>query len=225
MLNTSQYLQHSQRINLKVSRALMGALACLLLSTSSTMAQQKALNANYFYFFDGKAVGSWGLTLGDQANWVMPVQSDSAQSADKQIEISRSDYQQNGDALRLKWSRNKGKGQFAIYGAPIDLSNLEDKAALAMEIKIIKKPKTSVTIGMDCGYPCRGELNIHKMLRGMNTDEWILFPIPINCFSTNGADLSKVNSPIILASDGVFEIEIANIRLELLPEGAPTCAA
>lgn len=221
----NQYFKNSVRIKTILSRGLTGILSTLLVFTCSAVAQDKALNANYFYFFDGKVIGGWGLTLGDQGNWVMPVQSDSAQSADKQIEITRADYQQSGDALHLKWSRNKGKGQFAIYGAPVDLSHLENKAALTMEIKIIKKPKTGVTIGMDCGYPCRGELGIHKMLRDMNTDEWILFPIPINCFSTNGADLSKVNSPIILASDGVFEIEIANIRLELLPEGAPTCAA
>ena len=225
MLNNNQHSNNIVWLKFNISRTLLGALACLLLSTPSTMAQQKALNANYFYFFDGKVVGGWGLTLGDQGNWVMPVQSDSAQSVDKQIEIRRADYQHSGDALHLKWSRNKGKGQFAIYGAPVDLSKLENKAALTMEIRIIKKPKTGVTIGMDCGYPCRGELGIHKMLRDMNSDEWILFPIPLNCFSTNGADLSKINSPIILASDGVFEIEIANIRLELLPEGAPTCAA
>lgn len=223
MANTTHYLRR-YRISLKLLGG-SGLLACLLLLCSSVTAQQASLNANHFYFFNGQTVGGWGLTLGDQGNWVMPVQGNQAQSADKQIELSRADYQQSGDALRLKWSRNKGKGQFAIYGSPIDLSKLENSVALTMEIKIIKKPKTSVTLGMDCEYPCRGELSIHKMLREMKTDEWTLFPIPINCFSTNGADLSKINSPFMLASEGVFEIEIANIRLELLPEGAPTCAA
>ncbi|KXI27079.1 putative glycoside hydrolase [Paraglaciecola hydrolytica] len=221
----NQYFNTSVGIKSVLSRGLIGIFASLLLLTGGVVAQEKALNANYFYFFDGKPVGGWGLTLGDEGNWVMPITTDEAKSANKQIEVSRSDHKQKGDALRLKWSRNKGKGQFAIYGAPVDLSKLENRAALTMEIKILKKPKTGVTIGMDCGYPCRGELSIHKMLRGMETDEWVLFPIPINCFSINGADLSKINSPIILASDGILEIEVANIRLELLPEGAPTCAA
>jgi beta-glucosidase len=195
-----------------------------LLSLVSVAVQSKELNANYFYFFDGKPIGGWGLTLGDEANWVLPVNGDVMVSAGKQIEFSRADYKGSGDAIHLKWSRAKGKGQFAIYGSPINLIQLENRAALTMEIKIIKKPKASVSIGMDCGYPCRGEVNIHKMLREMKTDEWIMFPIPINCFAVKGADLSKVNSPILIASEGQFELQIANIRLELLPEGAPTCA-
>lgn len=204
-------------------RAVVG-LTIALLSLVSVVVQSKELNANYFYFFDGKPIAGWGLTLGDEANWVLPVNDDVKVSAGKQIEISRADYKGSGDALNLKWSRSKGKGQFAIYGSPINLTQLENRAALTMEIKIIRKPKTSVSIGMDCGYPCRGEMNIHKMLREMKIDEWIMFPIPINCFAIKGADLSKINSPILIASEGQFELQIANIRLELLPEGAPTCA-
>jgi hypothetical protein len=201
-----------------------GSLTIALLLLVSVVVQSKEFNANYFYFFDGKPIGGWGLTLGDEANWVLPVNDDVMVSAGKQIEISRADYKGSGDALNLKWSRSKGKGQFAIYGSAINLTQLENKAALTMEIKIIRKPKTSVSIGMDCGYPCRGEMNIHKMLRDMKTDEWIMFPIPINCFAVKGADLSKINSPILITSEGQFELQIADIRLELLPEGAPTCA-
>lgn len=204
-------------------RAAVG-LTIALLCQVSVVVQSKELNAHYFYFFDGKPIAGWGLTLGDEANWVLPVNDDVKVSAGKQIEISRADYMGSGDALNLKWSRSKGKGQFAIYGSPINLTQLENRAALTMEIKIIRKPKASVSIGMDCGYPCRGEMNIHKMLREMKTDEWIMFPIPINCFAIKGADLSKINSPILIASEGQFELQIANIRLELLPEGAPTCA-
>jgi hypothetical protein len=196
---------------------------CLLLLVS-VVVQSKEFNANYFYIFDGKPIAGWGLTLGDEANWVLPVNDDVMVCAGKQIEISRADYKGSGDALNLKWSRSKGKGQFAIYGSAINLTQLENKAALTMEIKIIRKPKTTVSIGMDCGYPCRGEMNIHKMLRDMKTDEWIMFPIPTNCFAVKGADLSKINSPILITSEGQFELQIANIRLELLPEGAPTCA-
>jgi hypothetical protein len=186
--------------------------------------QDQALNPHYFYFMNGAAIGGWGLTLGDKENWVMQVQADVADSADKQIKLSRADYQQSGDALNLTWSRSKGKGQFALYGAPIDISQLENTAALTMEVKVIKKPKSTVSIGMDCGYPCRGEMNIQKMFRGLDIGKWTTFPIPLNCFSTRGADLTKINSPIIIASDDQFELQIANIRLELLPAGTPTCA-
>jgi hypothetical protein len=204
--------------------ACMRLLCFSLLVIPISWSQDQTYNPNYFYFINGSALGGWGLTLGDKGNWVMPVQADVADSADKQITLMRADYQQSGDALHLKWSRSKGKGQFAMYGAPIDISKLENTAALTMEVKVIKKPKSTVSIAMDCGYPCRGEMNIQKMFRGLDIGKWTTFPIPLNCFSTRGADLSKINSPIIIASDDQFELQIANIRLELLPEGTPTCA-
>ncbi|MDP5029103.1 MAG: putative glycoside hydrolase [Paraglaciecola sp.] len=206
-------------------RTLAIRLLLVISATLSGVSYANTLNANYFYFFDGSPIGGWGLTLGDEGNWVLPITENPMDSANKQISISRAAYKTKDDALNLKWSRSKGKGQFAVYGSPVDLSQLADKAALTMEINIIKKPKSSVSIGMDCGYPCRGEVNIQKMLRDMKTKQWITFPIPINCFAAKGADLSKINSPIMIASEGQFEVQIANIRLELLPEGAPTCAS
>ncbi|MDN4503489.1 putative glycoside hydrolase [Alteromonadaceae bacterium BrNp21-10] len=199
-------------------------IASLLLLNSSQLIAQDQLNSQYFYFMNGNTVGGWGLTLGDKQNWVLPVANKDAVSADKQLTISTSTYKTDGDAINLKWSRKKGKGQFAIYGSAVDLSEVAHRIAITMEIKVITKPKKSVTLGMDCGYPCRGEMHIQDMLRQLPKDEWILFPIPLDCFTTKGLDASKINAPFILASDGRFEADIANIRMELLPEGSPTCA-
>lgn len=200
-------------------------VSVLLICPTLSFAQNEALNPDFFYFFNGKTQGNWQIILGDEDNYMLAVTTDSAESAGKRVSLSRADYQATGDALSLKWSRKKGRASFALYGANVDLSALEDKAALTLELKVIKKPKGTISLGMDCSYPCRGEMNIHKMLRDFELDKWTTFPIPINCFKAKGLDLSKVNAPILLSADQPFEIEIANIRLELLPEGAPTCAS
>ena len=200
-------------------------LGILMTSPLTSLAQNSDLNPDFFYFFNGKTQGNWQIILGDEDNYMLPVTSDNAESAGKRMSLSRADYQAAGDALNLKWSRKKGRASFALYGANVDLSALENKAALTFELKVLKKPKGTVSLGMDCGYPCRGEMNIQKMLRDFEVDKWVTFPIPINCFKAKGLDLSKVNAPILLSADQPFEIEIANIRLELLPEGAPTCAS
>ena len=200
-------------------------LGILITSPLTSLAQHTDLNPDFFYFFNGKTQGNWQIILGDEDNYMLPVTSDNGESAGKRMSLSRTDYQATGDALNLKWSRKKGRASFALYGANVDLSALENKAALTFELKVLKKPKGTVSLGMDCGYPCRGEMNIQKMLRDFEVDKWVTFPIPINCFKAKGLDLSKVNAPILLSADQPFEIEIANIRLELLPEGAPTCAS
>ncbi|MGL1957783.1 MAG: putative glycoside hydrolase [Colwellia sp.] len=189
-----------------------------------TVKKKNSVNTDYVYFRDGKALGSWAVTLGDETNWNLRLKGNTGESSNKQLKSSPATYKVANDALNLKWSRKKGKGQFALYGQPIDLSNVENIAALTMQVKVIKRPKKGVLLGMDCGYPCRGEMNIHKMFRELPKGEWVTFPIPINCFSAQGLDTSKINGPLLISTDGKFEIEIADVRIELLPEGTPTCA-
>ncbi|WP_416305051.1 putative glycoside hydrolase [Neptunicella sp. SCSIO 80796] len=188
-------------------------------------AQDNQLNPHYFYFFNGQTPGSWGLTLGDQTNWVLAVKDKQGESKDGQIEMTPATYQSSGDAINLKWSRKKGKGQFAIYGSPIDLTSIEHRAALTMEVKVITRPKKALSIGVDCGYPCRGELQVHKMFRELPKEKWTTVPIPLDCFSVKGLDVSKINAPFLIATEGQLEIELANIRMEMLPEGTATCAS
>lgn len=185
--------------------------------------QPAKVNTDMVYFYQGKTYGSWGLSLGDNDNWVLPATGLSATSAANQLTMTPAIYKKGNDAINLKWSRKKGKGQFAIYGSEIDLTNVEHRAALTMEIKVLNKPKKGVTIGMDCGYPCRSEIYIHKTLRELPKGKWQTFPIPLDCFSAKGLDVSKINGVFVLATEGKFEVELANIRMALLPEGAPTC--
>lgn len=208
-----------------IIRSLVISLAICCSIAPLSHAQEQQLNADYFYFFNGQTPGSWGLTLGDQSNWVLAVTDLQGESKDKQIAISPATYKTPGDAINLKWSHKKGTGQFAIYGSPINLTNIEHRAALTMEVKVISKPKKGVSIGVDCGYPCRGELQVHKMFREMTKDKWTTVPIPLDCFSVKGLDVSKINAPFLISSEGKFEIELANIRMELLPEGTQTCAS
>lgn len=191
--------------------------------TCQLSAQQTQLNPKFVYFYNGQATPAWSLTLGDSGDWTSAIKQLKGTSSDGQIEAKPAVYSRENDAIHLSWSRRKGKGQFAIYGNGVDLSEIEHRAALTMEVKVIKKPKKSVTLGMDCGYPCRAEIHVHKMFRSLPKGEWVTFPVPLNCFTAKGLDPKKINGPLVLASDGRFEIQLANIRMELLPEGAPTC--
>ncbi|MGJ8680018.1 putative glycoside hydrolase [Paraglaciecola sp.] len=189
-----------------------------------TAANSQATNPKYSYFIDGEPVGSWKVVLSDENNWMLPVPEKEGASAGNRLKMSRAEYKGPDNAVALKWGRKKGKSSFSLYGTAIDLSQFAARGALTMEIKIKKKPKGAVTVGMDCGYPCRGELSIHKTLRKLPINEWTTYPIPINCFASMGLDLSKINAIFMLSTDKPFEAQVANIRLELLPEGSPTCA-
>lgn len=115
------------------------------------------------------------------------------------------------------------QGNFAIYGNPIDLSAFKDKVYLTIDMRIDEKPKGDVRIGMDCGYPCKADINIKKMIKGMKKGEWFSLPIPLNCLKSDNFDLGKINGPFSMSSNNPFKVSITNVRLEKMPEGEKGC--
>ena len=84
-------------------------------------------------------------------------------------------------------------------------------------------PNKDVEIGMDCGYPCRATITINKMIRKMPKGEWFSMPIPLNCFKSENFDLSKINAPFTISTEGKFTVSIINVRLENIPADQKGC--
>lgn len=195
-------------------------------TTQAEDAAKPAVNPNFVYMSEGKAVSGWGIQLGDPESWSTPVDaSRKGKSASGKLSIEPIDFQATGDALKLSWSPRKAiKGVFSIYGTAIDLSKFENQGAIVFDMKMDMKPDKDVTFGMDCGYPCRSEMHVSAMLKDLKKDEWTTFPIPLNCFTKEGLDIKKINGPVVISTDGRLGLTITNVRLQKLPEGEKGCA-
>ena len=177
-----------------------------------------------YFFMSGLTIGNREFQLGDPENWRTGLNNLSGGSTSGKVQAQPEDYQGKNDALHLTWSKKETKGQLALYGPAVDLSNFKDIAALTMDIKITRKPTADVTVGMDCGSPCRAEVRVDKQLKKEKVNEWFILPIPLNCFKSDQFDLSKINGPFLISTSGRLELSIANIRLVRLPEGETGCA-
>ncbi len=198
------------------------SLAALLIST--TTQGNDAVNPNFVYMYKGEVTGYRNITLGDPKNWSVSVTNRTGQSASEAISVAPIDFKGTGDAIQLSWNKKSVQGNFAIYGNPIDLSAYKDKVSLTIDMRIDEKPTGDVNIGLDCGYPCRADLNIKKMIRGMKKGEWFSLPLPLNCFKSDNFDLSKINGPFTISTSQKFKMSITNIRLEKMPAGETGCA-
>lgn len=201
--------------------------ACVCWFQTALAAEGKpALNPNFVYLNEGQAVAGWGIQLGDPENWSMPVDSSrKAKSASGKVSVEPADRADKGDALKISWSsRNNSRGNFSVSGAPIDLSKFENEGAIVFDMRMDMKPDKDVIFAMDCGYPCRGEMHVSKILKDLKKDEWTTVPIPLNCFTKEGMDLKKLSGPVSIGTDGKLGITIANVRLQKLPEGEKGCA-
>ena len=200
------------------------SLACICFLSPLTSHAQNTLNPNHFYLVKGELIGR-SISLGDPNNWSTALQGREGKSAGSKVSVAPTDFKAKGDAIQITWSRKKMQGNLGLYGNAIDLSKFKDAASLTIDMRVDVKPDKDVKIGLDCGYPCRAELSINKMIKTMPKGEWFSLPIPLNCFQSDNFDLSKIVGPFSIGTEGKFTVSITNIRLEKLPEGDKGCAA
>lgn len=200
---------------------LISLLLCgLLISPVSAQTE----NPTFFYLHQGQLVSPWGLMLGDPSNWALAVQDRTGQSKSGKLSIKPTDFKGKGDALQASWNGKKDTATLSIVGPAIDIANFKDAAALAMDIRLDKRPTKGVTLSMSCTWPCRGEVQIRKLLTEFPVGEWFSLPVPLNCLkSDDGFDLSKISGPFTIATEGKLTLSITNIRLERLAEGEKGC--
>lgn len=200
------------------------SLACISLLTP-LISHAQALNPNYFYMVKGELIGR-NISLGDPSNWSTNVQGREGKSAGGKISVAPIDFRASGDAIQITWAaRKKVQGNFGLYGNPIDLSKFKDTASLTIDMRVDVKPDKNVNIGLDCGYPCRADISINTLIKKMPKGEWFSLPLPLNCFKSDNFDLTKINGPFSISTEGKFTVSITNIRLEKLLEGEKGCAA
>lgn len=209
--------------DIRVGKTPEGMTECPTAEESDNASPTSSLNPNFFYFANGELINR-SITLGDPGKWGVGITGTTGKSASGKVQVSPVTFQTKNDALNIVWNKKNVKGELGIYGDPINIAAYKDVAALTFDIKVNIKPKESVMVGMDCGYPCRAEYEIGMMLRKLKQDTWTSFPIPLNCLSAANFDLTKINAPFLISTSGRLDVSIANIRLERLPEGTKGCA-
>lgn len=190
-------------------------LLCMALPCAVTAAEPSRLS---HYLLNGATVSGWQLALGDDRNWHQPQKTDMGLSANKAVSFN---YQDN--ALNVRW-RSKKAGLVSINGTAIDLSQLDDTIALAIELKVrTRKLKNPIELSMTCGYPCQGTITLNPLLDAFPRDEWITLPVPLRCFKNAGTDFSKIDSPISIYSKGELDLSFRDVKLVKLPAGVDLC--
>ena len=196
-------------------------LLCLCIVSTTSLAQGDDINLNPLssYVIEGKPVKPWTLAIGDNKDHYTPFTGMKTTSKTKKVIIQETSRNRKRDAIALKWKAKSGFGSFAIGGNMINLSSMEDKAALAIDMRKDGKIKGGLGVSMMCEYPCRGAIAINAMIESFDDGEWFTLPIPLKCFTNAGADLSKIDTPFHIESHGRAQLSISHVRLIKLPAG------
>lgn len=164
--------------------------------------------------FAGGVKAPWSLFVGDSRNWMQPIGPRGGVSGKGLVELSVIDNVVQEDARRIIW---RGTGNdlaqvFFQYEDSVDLSGLaESGGALSFQYRLVEPATAPVSLRMDCGWPCSGVIDITDALEAQEPSSWASLHVPVSCFSELGLDLTKVNTPFLLATGGSLVLDLAEV--------------
>lgn len=164
--------------------------------------------------FAGGNEAPWRLYLGSANNWMVPVQGPETTAFKSKVVLVRElEDETAGNIVQAEW--RGGLGQ--VYwqeDKPWDFSALAAKGgAVSMVLRVDQRPRKSVDVKMDCGYPCAGTLNMTQLFKAVPEGQWFRVSLGLDCFKEAGANLEHIVSPVVIATTGDFTLSFADVRL------------
>ena len=164
--------------------------------------------------FAKQSLAPWQPFVGSAENWMVPHYDPQTSTVDgEKVTVSLQEDSKIGDHLKIEW---RGQlGQFVWQSPePKDYQVLSDQnGAITMALKVEQKPSKKVDLKMDCGYPCAGSMDMTKLFQSLPLNQWVRISVNLSCFDKAGADLSKISSPLVLATEGKFTVSFLDVRL------------
>ncbi len=130
------------------------------------------------------------------------------------VSTTQINLQQDAKQVRI----NSAAQLFAQSATLQDYSALAADGVLSFDLTLQALPQGSVTLAMDCGYPCRGAVDASTVFERMPANRKQTVKIPLACFAAQGADLRRINTPFLLFSEKALTASVTNIQL--LAQGA-----
>jgi len=175
--------------------------------------------------FSGALEGEWKMLLGDSNNWQQEVSEKPFLAAKGGLKVTVEDSFVEENHLSFEWF---GEHQSQLYWqspSKVDLSKFPDPdKSIVMTYRIDKRPQNKVIQRMDCSWPCSGTQDVTELFSTVPLGHWVQSGISLSCFEKAGANLSEVNTPILLTTSGLFAISIKDVRIaEADPEIMVDC--
>ncbi|MEJ6473201.1 exo 1,3/1,4-beta-D-glucan glucohydrolase [Pseudoalteromonas piscicida] len=138
------------------------------------------------------------------------------------ISYRTTDREVQEDAIQLLFDGSRSSG-FRLASESYfreDISpSIPTDGALAFKVKIAAKPDKPVWVAMSCegeadeNGSCTAKVDIAEQLQAMPQAQWQSLSINLNCFKARGMDFTKTVVPFELATKGVLEIALSEIKI------------
>ncbi|MDP2367383.1 glycoside hydrolase family 3 N-terminal domain-containing protein [Rhodoferax sp.] len=88
-----------------------------------------------------------------------------------------------------------------------------NQGVLRFDMVLMQAPQGSVTLAIECGAPCRGEVDFSAVLRKLTPLTKQTISVPLACFEAKGADFVNVDVPFSVLTSHPFSAAFGNIQI------------
>jgi beta-glucosidase len=119
------------------------------------------------------------------------------------------DRRSQEDSRQLSWN-GAGPASALIRANPLlDLSReTTGQLSLVLDYRVDSPPTAPVTMGMG-----KASVPVTAALRGAATGEWRTLAVPLGCFERGGADMAKLQAPLVITTSGRMTLTISDARI------------
>lgn len=177
-------------------------------------AEKLAAASNGVFFSEGRAIAPWRVYLGDSAEARLKTEGDRyVTSRTGAISFESADRNRQEDTKVARWS-GKGRGAMFVLGYnDVDMSQrLAGDESIVISASVVEAPAATVTASFGT-VPKNQGVDLTPILGQLTVGQWEEISIPLKCFVGGNVDFSNVDMPLMLATDGRFAIQLANLGL------------
>jgi beta-glucosidase len=174
-------------------------------------------------YFESGPVTPWKLYLAEPGGRE-EVRNSRAATRSESLVLRSVDRRKQEDAREAVWSGSAPASVVIAGFAPIDIERESNGAlALAFDVELEAAPAGRVSLGMQCGDGCSGELDATGAISGLPVGEWRTLRFRLSCLARAGVDMKQVLAPFVLSSDGPLALSFSDVRLVTEADGEILC--
>ena len=169
------------------------------------------------FYAKGAPVAPWDLWL---ASGDLVKQIASFPTSVGGLIVSKTDYEAQEDALRIKITRTDGDQVRITTQEPTDVSR---EANGAMELTFAAKSFTGEPATLRVGMCAEGAACDRFLDVSIAAGDWREYRLSLSCFGDLGVDLTRVASALVLTGSAGTEVGLGAVRLESDIDAKPGC--
>ncbi len=176
------------------------------------------------YFDKGLPVPAWSLVVAGDAADETRVTTLPASVLGGRGTVTATDQQVQEGARKFSISGGGTAVVELVTQAPVDIAReTNGDVMLLMTIRIDARAAAPMAIGVRCGTGC-GAVVAAPQLAALPIGQWRTVGIPLKCFAAAGADMTKVDAPFRLSTQGSAAYSLARVALGTVADQTLTCS-